>query len=70
MTVLRRHTGAAILAIASSLALLGQTASAQSNICYPKPNKRSPLKKGPCFMVSHTFATFLGLDEVIIGRSE
>lgn len=54
----------AVLAAAAGLALLAQMAGAQSNMCYPKPGKRSRLKKGPCFMVSHTLPDFLDYDMV------
>lgn len=60
----RRHLTLALLVLAVALALLSQTVTAQSNMCYPTPGKRSKLKKGPCFMVSHTLPGFLGLDMV------
>lgn len=63
----RRHLTLPLLLLAAVLALLSQTATAQSNMCYPTPGKRSKLKKGPCFMVSHTLPGFLGLDMVSCG---
>lgn len=58
-----------VLAAAAGLALLVQMAGAQSNMCYPKPSKRSPLKKGPCFMVSHTLPEFLDGDMVSTSKN-
>lgn len=46
------------------LALLAPMVQGQANMCYPTPGKRSSLKKGPCFMVSHTLEEYLGLDMV------
>jgi hypothetical protein len=56
---------ACLLTLATcGLMLLASEIHAQSNMCYPMPGKRSPLKKGACFMVSHTLPEFLGLDTV------
>lgn len=60
-------TMARLLALAwGGFMLLAPAAHAQSNMCYPTPGKRSPLKKGPCFMVSHTLPEYLGIDMVNI----
>ena len=63
----RAHAGAAFLLVVWGLALLGRMATAQSDMCYPKPGKRSPLKKGACFMVTHTTEAFFGRDVVSMG---
>jgi hypothetical protein len=52
-----------------SLMLLAPAANAQSNMCYPTPGKRSKLKKGACFMVSHTTEAFFG-DDVVSAQAE
>lgn len=70
MAALSRHRcvgDAALLALAAGVALLLPTASAQSNMCYPKPNTRSRMKKGPCYMVTHTLPDFLDRDMVHCG---
>ena len=54
-----------LLAIATcGLALLAPLVQAQSDMCYPTPGKRNPLKKGACFMVTHTTEPFFGRDVV------
>lgn len=69
MATLPRHrwAGATILATAIlGLVLLATTVQAQANMCYPKSSKRSPMKKGGCFVVSHTLPEFLGRDMVSV----
>ena len=56
---------AAAVLIALAVALGLQTAHAQSPMCYPTSDKSYlPLKKGKCFMVTHTFTDSYGLDAV------
>lgn len=53
--------------VACGLALLAPVAQAQSDMCYPTPGKRNPLKRGECFMVTHTTEAFFGRD--VVGTS-
>jgi hypothetical protein len=53
------------VAMVLGLVMLGRTVHAQSNMCYPsKPKANLPMKKGGCFLVTHTFPAFFGLDVV------
>lgn len=58
------------IAMVFGLAMLGRTVHAQSNMCYPsKPKANLPMKKGDCFLVTHTFPAFFGLDAVRFSKT-
>lgn len=58
-----RATMIAFVVIFTGLVFLLNGATAQINMCYPTTTRPS-LKKGRCYMVTHTYPNHFGLDTV------